>query len=348
MSAQFVEDNAGVSSVPKRPPTIYDVAQAAGVSKSLVSLVLRGSPSVSEARRTAVLEAMARLDYRPSQAASALAGAATRTIGVVIDDYRNLWFVELLRGLQEGLAEHGFRIAVADHTLNAHVEASPLDGFLAMRVDGLVIATEPTGAMRVPEGLPVVVAGSRQGVVPGADVVANDDRLGARLATEHLLGLGHRSIGHLTGGGGAARLRAEGVAEAMGRAGLAPRVVAGTGATTEEDGYAAAARLLDTAPGTTAVLAANDTMAMGAFAAARERGLRVPQDLSVVGYDDSPIASTHLLELTTVDGRNAQVGAVAAERLMARIGGERAAAGTTLLGPELTLRSSTAPPRTAR
>ena len=182
-----------------RPPTIYDVARSAGVSKSLVSLVLRGSPSVSEARRTAVLEAVERLGYRPSQAAAALAGATTRTIGVVIDDWRNLWFVELLRGLQEGLAPHGLRIAVADHTLNAHVEAHPLDGFLSMRVDGLVIATEPTGAMRVPEGLPVVVAGHREGVVPGAEVVANDDRLGARLATEHLIGLRHASICYLGG-----------------------------------------------------------------------------------------------------------------------------------------------------
>ncbi|GAA1749354.1 LacI family DNA-binding transcriptional regulator [Kocuria aegyptia] len=334
-----------MSSRPERAPTIYDVAQAAGVSKSLVSLVLRGSPSVSEARRTAVLEAMARLDYRPSQAASALAGATTRTIGVLIDDYRNLWFVELLRGLQEGLAEHGFRIAVADHTLNAHVEASPLDGFLSMRVDGLVIATEPSPAMRVPEGLPVVVAGHRQGVVPGADVVANDDRLGARRATEHLMDLGHRSIGHLTGGGGAARLRAEGFAEAMSAAGLAPRTVPGDGATTEEDGYVAAARLLDEAPGTTAVFAANDTMAMGALAAARERGLRVPQDLSVIGYDDSPIASTHLLELTTVDSRNARIGAVAAERLMARIGGPGDPPGRRLLSPELVVRGSAAPPR---
>ncbi|MEX5294497.1 LacI family DNA-binding transcriptional regulator [Kocuria sp. CPCC 205268] len=336
-----------MTSDPPRRPTIYDVARTAGVSKSLVSLVLRGSPSVSEARRAAVLAAVEELGYRPSQAAATLAGATTRTVGVVIDDYRNLWFVELLRGLQEGLAPHGLRIAVADHTLNAHVEAHPLDGFLSMRVDGLVIATEPTAAMRVPEGLPVVVAGHREGVVPGADVVATDDRLGARGATEHLVGLGHRRIGHLTGGGGAARLRAEGYAAAMTAAGLEPLVVAGHGATTEEDGYVAAVRLLDTAPGTTAVLAANDTMAMGALAAAGERGLRVPQDLSVVGYDDSPIASTHLLRLTTVDSRSAQIGAVAAERLMARIGGSPGAAPPLLLAPELVVRGSTAAPGAA-
>lgn len=336
-----------VGSTARRQPTIYDVAEAAGVSKSLVSLVLRGSPRVSEARRKAVIEAVERLGYRPSQAASTLAGAATRTIGVLIDDYRNLWFVELLRGLQEGLAPHGFRIAVADHTLNAHVEASPLEGFHSMRVDGLVLATEPTGAMRVPEALPVVVAGSRQAVVPGADVVANDDRLGARLATEHLLGLGHRRIGHLTGGGGAARLRREGFEDAMRAAGRVPRTVAGGGATTEEDGYVAAARLLGEVPGTTAIFAANDTMAMGALAVARERGLRVPQDLSVAGYDDSPIASAHLLELTTVDSRNARIGVLAAERLMARIGGSAGTASTTLLTPELALRRSTAPPCTA-
>ncbi|MFI7481983.1 LacI family DNA-binding transcriptional regulator [Kocuria sp. M1R5S2] len=329
-----------------RRPTIYDVAAAAGVSKSLVSLVLRGSPSVSEARRAAVLDAMARLDYRPSQAAAALAGARTRTIGVVLDDFRNLWFVGLLRGLQEGLSAHGFRIAVADGTLNAHVEASPLDGFLSMRVDGLVIATEPTPAMRVPAGLPVVVAGSRRGEVPGADVVANDDRLGGRLATDHLLELGHRRIGHLTGDGGAAQLRAEGFRESLLAAGLRAPVVRGEGSTTEEDGYRAALRLLGEAPGTTALFAANDTMAMGALAAARERGLRVPEDLSVIGYDDSPIAATHLLRLTTVDGRNAEVGAAAAERLVARTATEPSEpVRTALLTPRLVPRSSCAGPR---
>lgn len=330
----------------RRRPTIYDVAQAAGVSKSLVSLVLRGSPSVSETRRAAVLEAMARLDYRPSQAAAALAGARTQTIGVVLDDFRNLWFVGLLRGLQEGLSAHGFRIAVSDRTLNAHVEASPLDGFLAMRVDGLVIATEPTPAMHVPEGLPVVVAGSRQGVVPGADVVANDDRLGGRLATEHLLELGHRRIGHLTGDGGAARLRAEGFREVLAASGLSAPEVRGEGGTTEEDGYRAALRLLDEAPGTTAVFASNDTMAMGALAAAHDRGLRVPGDLSLIGYDDSPMAASHLLRLTTVDGRNAEVGAAAAERLVERVtAGDESAAHTALLPPRLVPRRSCAGPR---
>ncbi len=327
-----------------RAPTIYDVARAAGVSKSLVSLVLRGSPNVSDARRAAVLEAVARLDYRPSQAAATLAGATARTVGVLIDDYRNQWFVELLRGLQEGLAPHGLRIAVADHTLNAHVGASPLDGFLSMRADGLVLATEPSAAMRVPEDLPVVVAGHRDREVPGADVVANDDRRGARLATGHLLELGHREIGHLTGGGGAARLRAEGFADAAAEAGVAARTAAGAGTTTEEDGWVAAGRLLDAQPGLTALFAANDTMAMGALAAARERGLHVPADLSVIGYDDSPVAATHLLELTTVDSRNAAIGTAAAQRLLARIGGEPPAGRSLLLEPRLVLRRTTAPP----
>jgi DNA-binding LacI/PurR family transcriptional regulator len=287
------------------------------------------------------------LDYRPSSAAAALAGATTRTIGVVLDDFRNLWFVSLLQGLQEGLAPHGFRIAVSDHTLNAHVEASPLDGFLAMRVDGLVIATEPTEAMHVPEGLPVVVAGNRQGTVPGADVVATDDRHGARLATEHLLGLGHRRIGHLTGGGGAALLRAQGFRDTMDSAGLPSPAVRGHGGTTEQDGYAAASRVLDEAPGTTALFAANDTMAMGALAAARDRGLRVPEDLSVIGYDASPVASTQLLRLTTVDGRNTEVGTAAAELLMSRAAEPDRPARRALLSPSLVVRASVEPPRRA-
>lgn len=338
-----MEDNAGVSTDRRRAATIYDVAEAAGVSKSLVSLVLRGSPQVSEVRRAAVLRAIEQLDYRPSQAASALAGTATRTVGVILDDFRNLWFVEMLRGLQEGIGPHGLRIAVADRTLNSHVEASPLDGFLSMRVDGLVVATDPTGAMRVPTGLPVVMAGNRQHVLPGADVAANDDRHGGHLAAEHLLELGHRRIGHLTGAGGAAGLRAEGFEEAMTAAGLAPRIVPGTGATTEEDGYLAAVRLLEEAPETTALFAANDTMAVGALAAARERHLRVPDDLSVIGYDNSSLASSRLLQLTTVDGRNGDVGAEAAALLVDRLADPRRAARTVFVTPRVLHRGTCAP-----
>lgn len=325
-------------------PNIYDVASAAGVSKSLVSLVLRGSPGVSPARRAAVEEAMERLNYRPSRAAAALAGSKSRTVGVVLDDYRNLWFVGLLAGMHDELAPHGYRVAVADPSFNAHIDRTPVDGFMSLRVDGIVIATEPSEGMFPGIDVPVVVAGNRDLIVPGADIVANDDVAGARLATEHLIALGHREIGHLTGGGGAARLRAQGFEAVMSERGLRPLIAQGQGLTTESDGYHAALKLLDQNPSLTAIFAANDTMAFGAAGAARDRGRRVPEDLSLIGYDNSPLASANLLRLTTIDDRSGQVGIEAAKALLGRMKEPTAPPRTVLVRPELVTRASTTAP----
>ncbi|MFJ2620358.1 LacI family DNA-binding transcriptional regulator [Glutamicibacter sp. NPDC087344] len=334
-------------SAERRRATIYDVAQAAGVSKSLVSLVLRNSPSVSAPRRAAVLAAIAELDYRPSQAATALAGGTSQTVGVVIDDYTNLWFVQLLRGLQEGLASAGLRIAVSDRTLNAHIESDPLDGFLSTRVEALVLATEPTPAMRFPSHVPVIIAGNRASTVPGADVATGDDRLGARRAVEHLISLGHRNIGHIAGGGGSSHLRIMGYRDAIASAGLAEHLVALSELTTELSGYHCAMELLRRSPETTAILAGNDSMAMGALAAARENNLRVPEDLSLIGYDNSPLADTQLLRLTTVDSRNHALGLHVAQQVLSRLADPERASQVVTLEPALVERGTCAGARNA-
>lgn len=337
-----MSDNGRVTQEIGRRPNIYDVASAAGVSKSLVSLVLRGAPGVSPARRAAVEEAIERLNYRPSRAAATLAGNRSRTIGVVLDDYRNLWFVGLLAGLHDELAPLGFRVAVADPSFNAHIDRTPVDGFMSLRVDGIVIAAEPSEGMSASIDVPAVVAGNRDIVVPGADIVANDDLAGARLATEHLIGLGHRVIGHVTGGGGAARLRAQGFEESMRENGLRPLIARGQGLTTESDGYQASLQLMDENPSLTAIFAANDTMAFGAAGAARDRGRRIPEDLSLIGYDNSPLASSNLLRLTTIDDRSGEVGAEAAKALLSRIQDPAIPVRTVLVRPELVIRASTA------
>jgi DNA-binding LacI/PurR family transcriptional regulator len=340
-----MSQNGRVTQEIGRRPNIYDVASEAGVSKSLVSLVLRGAPGVSPTRRAAVEKAIERLNYRPSRAAATLAGNSSRTIGVVLDDYRNLWFVGLLAGLHEQLAPHGFRVAVADPSFNAHLDRTPVDGFMSLRVDGIVIATEPSEEMFSAVDVPVVIAGNRDLIVPGADIVANDDLAGGRLATEHLIGLGHRNIGHLTGSGGAASLRAQGYEESMRAHGLHPCTARGNqGLTTELDGYEASLKLLDEHPSLTAIFAANDTMGLGAAGAAQDRGRRIPEDLSVIGYDNSPLASAQLLRLTTIDGRNEEVGAAAAKALLDRMKDPTAPVRTELVPPELVARSSTAAP----
>jgi DNA-binding LacI/PurR family transcriptional regulator len=328
--------------VPPRP-TIYDVARRAGVSKSLVSLVLQSAPQVSDRRRQAVLAAIADLGYRPSTAATSLAGR-TRSIGVAIDDFENLWFVDLLRGMREVLDESGHTVSVADRHLNAHLDRDPVDAFLSMRVEGIVLGRESSGPAVDFGSVPVVVAGAREVVPADADCVANDDAEGARLATQHLLDLGHRAVGHLTGAGGIAALRRASYQATMAQAGHAP-VVTGSGGTTEEDGYVAMRDLLDACPDVTGVFAANDVMLLGALAALRERGLAVPDDVSVVGYDNSPLAASRYLALTTIDDRSVDVGVHAARAILARQADPDRTPSQVLLSPALVRRGSTAAPR---
>ncbi|GHG58004.1 LacI family transcriptional regulator [Sinomonas cellulolyticus] len=334
-------------------PTIYDVAQRAGVSKSLVSLVLRDAPHVSDARREAVLAAIEELGYRPSRAASVLASQRTRTVGVLIDDFHNPWFVELLAGLRSVLDPAGYTASVADLALESASGRNPVDGFLAMHVDALVLAADPAPGTLDGVAAPIVVAGTRDlGTAGGAgadgglaaDVVAGDDALGSRLATEHLIGLGHRKIGHLAGGSGPGAERRRGYEATMEEAGLVA-LVAGSGGTSEADGYAAACALLDAHPDVTGIVAGNDVMAVGSLAALRERGLSVPGDVSVVGHDDSPLASYRYLALTSVDGHSRDVGAAAARALLDRLDAPDAPPLRELLAPDLVVRGSTAPPR---
>src|SRR5690242_548582 len=194
-----------------RPPTIRTVAARAGVSKSLVSLVLQNSPHVSPEKRKAVLKAVAELGYRPDPVARSLAERRTRTIGVVIDDLSNPWYVELLDGLRPALHEHGLRPLLAD----GRTEPDAVRALADLRVDGLVLVGTPSSSAAdqvnaLGSQMPTVVAGTRDPRLSAVDLVANDDYGGARLATRHLLELGHRRIAHIIGEGEVGRLRRAG------------------------------------------------------------------------------------------------------------------------------------------
>jgi DNA-binding LacI/PurR family transcriptional regulator len=328
-----------------RPPTIRTVAARAGVSKSLVSLVLQNSPRVSDQKRQAVLEAMAELGYRPDPVARSLAERRTRTIGIVIDDLSNPWYVELLDGLRPVLHEHGLRPLLAD----GRTEPDAVQALRDLRVDGLVLVGTPTASAvdqvnGAANPIPTVVAGTREPLLPTVDVVANDDYRGGRLATEHLLALGHRRVAHIVGEGEVGRLRRAGYEAVMTNAGLDPVAVPGdwTEATGRQVGYA----LLHYSERPTAIFAANDLSAVGVLTAADELGIRVPHDLSVVGYDNTVFAKLDRLSLTTIDGHIAEVGQLAGRTLTARLSGDIGTAGTRLLSPALVVRSSTGPPPT--
>jgi DNA-binding LacI/PurR family transcriptional regulator len=313
------------------------------VSKSLVSLVLQNSPHVSPEKRKAVLKAVAELGYRPDPVARSLAERRTRTIGVVIDDLSNPWYVELLDGLRPVLHDHGLRPLLAD----GRTEPDAVQALTDLRVDGLVLVGTPTAsAVDQVNGLsspvPTVIAGTREPLLPTVDVVANDDYRGARLATTHLVELGHRRIAHIVGEGEVGRLRRAGYDATVGDAGIEP--VSAAGDWTEATGRRVGSELLRLSNRPTAIFAANDLSAVGVLAAADELGLRVPDDVSVVGYDNTVFARLFRLSLTSIDSHIAEVGQVAGRTLTGRIGGDKGTAGTRLLAPALITRSSTGPP----
>lgn len=290
-----------------------------------------------------MLAAIDELGYRPSRAATELASRRRNNVEVVIDDYRNLSFVELLAGIAAGLTGRGYHLSVAETSLNAQLGMGRPGSLLSTDLAGLIVAAEPDEALLARWTGPTVVAGWRATLPPGADLVANDDERGGRIAVEHLRGLGHRHIGHLTGAGGPARHRMAGYGSAMRAAGFIEHV-AGTRGTTEDDGYRAADRLLTENPELTAIFAANDTMALGALAALRVRKLAVPADVSVVGYDNSPLARSRYLAMTSIDDRSDVVGGEVAKALLERIDDETIEPRSTLVEPSLVIRATTGPP----
>ncbi|MEU6096318.1 LacI family DNA-binding transcriptional regulator [Streptomyces sp. NPDC047079] len=330
-----------------RPPTIRDVAERAGVSKSLVSLVLRGSDQVRPEKRQAVLAAVEELGYRPNAAARSLSERRTRTVGVLLNDLRNPWFVELLDGLNSRLRDAGLQMLLADGQLSRRLGEDLTRTFTDLRVDGLIAVgtLPPSEALRQAAArIPTVVAGAREPVLPKVDVVAGDDEYGARLATEHLLGLGHRRIAHIAGQGVVGALRRRGFETVMREHGLADSAVVEQGDPTEEGGYRATVRLLAARERPTAVFAFNDMACVGALSAAEQLGLRVPRDLSLVGYDNTSLSRLRHLWLTTVDNGSHDVGRRAGRCLLDRIADPARPSELVLATPALEVRGTTGAP----
>lgn len=330
-----------------RPPTIRDVAERAGVSKSLVSLVLRGSDQVRPERRQAVLAAVEELGYRPNAAARSLSERRTRSVGVLLNDMRNPWFVELLDGLNSRLHDSGLHMLLADGHLNRRLGEDLTRTFTELRVDGLIAVgtLPPSDALReAAKHIPTVVAGAREPALPRVDIVANDDEQGARLATEHLIGLGHRRIAHIAGQGVVGELRRRSFEAVLREHRLDGMALVEQGDLTEEGGYRATVRLLSTAHRPTAIFAFNDIACVGALSAAEELGLQVPRDLSLVGYDNTYLSRLRHLWLTTVDNASHDVGRRAAQHLLDRIADPARPGETVLTTPTLKIRGTTAPP----
>ncbi len=327
-------------------PTMEDVARRAGVSRALVSLVMRNSPKVSERSRNAVLAAAAELGYRPNLAARNLASRRTRTVGVILNDLHNPFFPEIADGINLATERRGYRLLMNSGFLRPASEQRALDMFLELQADGVILVGPRLAAGAIDaaaRSVPVVVVGrplrSRR-----VDTVNNDEALGARLAVEHLVELGHRRITHLDGGRGAgAAQRRAGFVAAMERHGLEPRVVSGD--FTEAGGFSAAGRVLERSDRPTAVFAANDLSAVGALDRFEDAGLRVPRDISLVGYDNVALAALGHISLTTVDQPRHEMGVLAADTLLGRLDGTvDTTAVHHVVAPALCVRATTAGP----
>ncbi|WP_033436511.1 LacI family DNA-binding transcriptional regulator [Saccharothrix sp. NRRL B-16314] len=324
-------------------PTMEDVAARAGVSRALVSLVMRGSPKVSDQRRAAVLKAAEELGYSPHAMARSLASRTSHVLGVMVSDLHNAFFAEVVDGLDAVAAEQGFELIINTGGRSPTRERRALRSLLSFRPAGLVLLSPVVPAADIAQAAdhtPVVLV-ARSSRLSTVDTVNDDGERGIGLAVDHLVSLGHKRIAHLDGGGGTqAAPRRRGYLTAMASHGLPPRVVGSE--YTDAGGARAVQGLLDDLP--TAIISCNDFNAIGAISALEEAGFRVPHDVSVVGYDNTSLAALRHVSLTTVDQPRNEFGRLAAGALLQRVRGERDEPVRHLLHPSLVVRTTTAPP----
>jgi LacI family transcriptional regulator len=336
----------------KSAVSIRDVAAAAGVSVATVSRVL--SPATADVpmrkeTRDKVERAIDQLGYRPNDLARALLQQRSSAIGLVVPDISNPYYPPLVRGVEDVASSHGYRVVLCNTDRDPAKITGYLDTLIKSRVDGIVVAGG--GWAEVPDRTAVlgtyrtglVAVGRHDTAHPSVRI---DNVAASREATEHLLGLGHRRIAFLGGPVSSTTVqdRARGYRAALkvaSRRGFA--TIVRCGEFTEESGYTMTRELLSVSRPPTALLCANDRIALGAYAAAADTGRRVPDDVSVVGFDDTPIARYVRPTLTTVAIPTYEMGRVAMRLLLAQLQGTGQAE-LEILPTVLVVRDSTAPP----
>lgn len=322
-----------------------DVAARAGVSRALVSLVMRGSPKVSPARREAVLAAAADLGYAPHAMARRLASRESTVLAVLVSDLHNPYFAEIVDGVDAAAREGGFEVILGSGGRRAAGERRAVETLLSFQPAGLVLLSPvvPTAVIERAAARTAVVTVERPVRLDTVDTVTDDGATGSRLVVDHLVALGHRRLVHLDGGHGAqAATRRRGYVDAMRRHGLDPWVMGSEH--TEEAGYASMRRVLAGGAPVTAVVAANDVNAIGVLTALAEAGRQVPGDVSVVGYDNTSLSGLRHIGLTTVDQPREEMGRLAVQALLERLREGRTRPVRRRLDPTLVLRRTTAPP----
>lgn len=325
--------------------TIKDVAALAGVSFATVSRVLDDRSEISEETKNRVRAACAALGYVPNAAARGLTGQATHTLGLIVPDVSNPYFAGVATAIERTAAERGYRVLLNNSHRDPEREMSVLDGLLARQIDGIMIsALSPESQerhARLMGTVPCVYLGVNHG--EDCSYVMVDNELGAYEATRYLLDLGHRDIVFLGGrqNSRTRTLRTQGFQRAMDQAGLEGRALL---TPTEQHSYRTWARdtaleLLRSAKRPDAIFAFSDLTAMQVLEAAETAGLRIPEDISLMGFDNIPFAALPRIDLSTVSQHELELGRIATERLLAKLDG---AEGNTVdvLRPELMIRST--------
>jgi LacI family transcriptional regulator len=337
--------------VRKRRVTLRDLARVAGVDPSTVSRVLNGDETltVKEETRARILRAVEELHYVPNALARGLRTQRTGTVALLVPDIANPFFPEIILGAERVLAEAGFHLILANTDEQLEKERGLIQILRSRLVDGFILATalthDETIGELAREHFPFVLVNRAHRDT--RNYVVTDDRQSMRKVVRFLADLGHRAVAHITGPlyteTGLDRLR--GFREGLLDAGLpfVDRYVV-EGDFKEASGRAAMERLLAEAERPTAVVAANDLMAIGALAVCRERGISVPAELSIVGFNDIPLAARMEPALTTVRSPLLQMGMASARLLLALVMGQEPDAAPVLLPTELVVRASAGPP----
>jgi LacI family transcriptional regulator len=332
-----------------RAATIADIGRELGLSAMTVSRALNGSPDVNEETRQRVLSHAARVKYRPNRWARSLVTQKSRVIGMVVPDISHSFFSEITRAVQQTLEPHGYALMLCHTDGDVRREEAAIDMLLGSRVDGLIVASqrgETDPGMFTGLRTPFVLLDRSFQALECACARTDDVQVG-ELAAQHLIDLGHRRIAHLLGCNvSAGRLRFEGFRRVMLRNGVAyqsDHVV--EGGFRFDGGYAGMQRLLALNPRPTAVFAANDPSAIGAIQACRDAGLRVPEDMSIIGAGAVEGPLTPLPFLTTVDWSRESLGREAAELLLGAMDDNAAPPREFIAKPMLVKRRSTGPCR---
>jgi LacI family transcriptional regulator len=333
-----------------RRATIQDVAQSAGVSVSAVSKVLRDAYGVSPAMRAKVTTAIEELGYRPHAGARGMRGRSF-TVGVVLTEMSSPFQPEVVDGINDELGPSSFQSIMSVGGANAEGQKRSIEALVDRQVDGLVLIApfiSQSFLEQLAASIPTVVV-ARHGGGINYDSVVDDDYAGARLVVDHLAALGHRRIVHTSHPSGGLKrpyvlshtARCEGYVNAMNRLGLEPDVIETT--YSEVGGHQAAVEALGRAVAPTAIFAGADIAALGALRAAEELGRKVPEDLTIVGYDNIYLTSIGRISLTTVDQSGQLTGATSARLLLERIDG-RTRPVHYVVSPRLVARGTSAGP----